>query len=476
MKAGFCCADITCALGSERPGDYMKVRHTALHDPLKVRAAVFDDDTTTIVVVGLDTCILPAHIAQRMSAGIEAAIGVPADRVLLAASHTHSGGPLWEFDPALLADAEPLLQRLATEFSVEGDPLYIDWVVSQTVSAVAEAYRRREPARLAAGVGHEDQVAHNRRFHMANGMSATHPGKGNPDILAPAGPTDPQVGVVSAWSLEGRLLGCLVNYTCHCTVGPGGISADWVCYLEQTVRAVHPDAEVVFLQGASGDVTQVDNRHPRPSEFGEAWTRRVGTRVGGEVIKVLAAAEPEACWSLAAECIDLSLARRVPDAGKVGAARALVEEGLATGQRDHRFTFAKERLLAAHLQRVSPTLPVRVQGLRLGDAVLVANPAELFCALGLAIKAASPCPLTFVVELANGCVGYVPGDAPFAADGGGYETLLTSYSTLAVDAGRRIVEASAEMARRLAPEPKPTPTARGAAGVWSYGGMGPEWD
>lgn len=476
MQAGFHCVDITPALGMERPGDYMKVTHTACHDPLKVRAAVFDDGPTTVAVVGIDTCILPGHIARRMAEGIEAAVGIPAGNVLLAASHTHSGGPLWDFDPALLADAEPLVKRLATEFSVEGDPLYIDWAVRQTISAVAEAHRRRQPAGLAAGCGVEDQVAHNRRFHMANGRSATHPGKGNPDILEPAGPTDPQVGVISAWSDDGRLLGCLVNYTCHCTVAPGGISADWVYYTEQTVQAVHAGAEVVFLQGASGDVTQVDNRHPRPSEFGEAWSRRVGTRVGGEVVKVLASAEPEAAWSLGVAETILPIPRRVPSPDRVARAREVVEAGVVSGQLNPEFTFAKERLIAAHLQRVSPELPVRVQGIRLGDAVLVANPAELFCALGLAIKAGSTCPLTFVVELANGCVGYVPGDAPFAADGGGYETLLTSYSTLAVDAGRSIVEASIDLASRLAPPARLAPVPPGHAAVWGYGGMGPDWD
>ena len=125
---------------------------------------------------------------------------------------------------------------------------------------------------------------------------------------------------------------------------------------------------------------------------------------------------------------------------------------------------------------MSPTLAVPVQALRLGSALLLANPAELFCALGLAIKAGSPCPATLVVELANGCVDYVPGDEPFSAHGGGYETQLTAYSTLEVGAGRAIVEASLALAHRLAPEPQTAPAAPKAAGVWNYGGMPPEWD
>ena len=31
-----------------------------------------------------------------------------------------------------------------------------------------------------------------------------------------------------AWDEEGKLLGCVVNYACHATTSPGGISANWI--------------------------------------------------------------------------------------------------------------------------------------------------------------------------------------------------------------------------------------------------------
>ena len=46
---------------------------------------------------------------------------------------------------------------------------------------------------------------------------------------------------------------------CHATTSPQGISANWIHYLEKTIRgAMGADVIVVFLQGTSGDVTQVD--------------------------------------------------------------------------------------------------------------------------------------------------------------------------------------------------------------------------
>ena len=88
---------------------------------------------------------------------------------------------------------------------------------------------------------------------MRNGQSWTHPGHGNPDIIRPTGPIDPQVGVVTAWDREAKMLGCVVDYACHATTSPDGISANWIYYMEKTIRgAMDTNSPVVFLQGFCG--------------------------------------------------------------------------------------------------------------------------------------------------------------------------------------------------------------------------------
>ena len=116
-----------------------------------------------------------------------------------------------------------------------------------------------------------------------------------------------------------------------------------------------------------------------------------------------------------------------------------------------------------------------IQAIQIGPAVFSANPAELFCQIGLDIKSQSAFPFTFVVELANGCIGYVPSDDAFAPDGGGYETRLTSYSNLVTDAGSRICKASVELVNSLTPADVPQPPQKGPhEGPWSYGNVPPE--
>ena len=113
--------------------------------------------------------------------------------------------------------------------------------------------------------------------------------------------------------------------------------------------------------------------------------------------------------------------------------------------------------------------------MQVGPAVFVTNPAELFCQFGLDLKARSPFPFTFPVELANGCVGYVPTEAALGSGGGGYETRLTSYSNLRPDAGRRMIEAGLELAGRMKPGSVPEPAkAPPFQAPWSYGNVPPE--
>ncbi len=85
---------------------------------------------------------------------------------------------------------------------------------------------------------------------MRDGRHVTHPGKGNRDIVKPAGPIDPEVGVIAARSPDGELLGVFVNFACHLTVlGGNGFTADYVCYLRENLRKHYkkPALPVGFL-------------------------------------------------------------------------------------------------------------------------------------------------------------------------------------------------------------------------------------
>ena len=475
LKAGFAERDITPQIGMEQPGGYGKAFHRTFHDPCKVRAAVFDDGRTRVALVGVDALMVPRHLVLEARENIQQRCGIAPAAIMIGASHSHSSGPTGMVQPGQYDHAPQLVQKLAYEKSSCADPRYLERVRSEIVEAVCRADNGRAPVRCSFGSGMEREAAYNRRLRMKNGLTYTHPRQGNPEMLGYAGPVDPQVGVIGAWDRQGRLTGCVVNFACHATTNPGGISANWIYYLEQTIRgAMGTDVPVVFLQGACGDVTQVDNLSPYGDPQPEQWARLVGGRVGAEAVKVLVSVEPGVAAPVAAASRVLEIRRRPPDPERVKRCYEVVrKEPKEAGATE--WTFAKEIVLLDALLAHEPVAEAEVQAVQVGPAVFVSNPAELFCQFGLDLKAQSPFPLTFPVELANGCVGYVPTEEAFGPHGGGYETRLTSYSNLEISAGRQLVSAGLELARQMTPGQIPvrarTTSFRSA---WEYGSVPPE--
>jgi hypothetical protein len=475
MKAGFAEADITPRIGMEQPGGYGKSYHRSFHDPCKVRAAVLDDGRRRVAVIGIDGLAVHREMVLEARKEIAQRTGIPAEAILICASHSHSSGPIFGVRRGEYDHASPLVQALAYDQSTLVDAEYYAHVEEQIVVAACQADASRVEARCGVGRGSQSHVSFNRRFRMKNGRTFTHPGQNNPDIVEPAGPIDPEVGVIGVWDKQGKLLGCMVNFACHATTSPGGISANYIYYLEQTIRGVFgPKTVVVFLAGACGDVTQVDNRNPSTNPDSEAWAQRVGGSVGAEAVKVLVAMRPAAIAPFDAKSVVLEIPRRRPAPQRLRKCLALVQKDPKTVE-PAEWLFAKEIVLLEAILAKRPAAEVEVQAIQIGPAVLVANPSEFFCQLGLDIKAKSRFAFTFPVTLANGCVGYVPTEEAFGPHGGGYETRLTSYSNLEITAGPRIVAAALDLLGRMTPGALPAPPKAPPPNTsWSYGNVPPE--
>jgi hypothetical protein len=469
LRAGFTEVDITPEPGMEKPGGYGKGFMKKTQDPCKVRVAVFDDGTKRVALVGVDALIVPRAMVKAARAEIQAQCGIAPEAVLIGASHSHSSGPTGMVQPGQYDHASELVQWLAYERSSCANAEYLKRVQAAIVDGVCRADKQKAEALCGVDSGHEDRVAFNRRFRMKNGLTFTHPGKRNPDIVEPAGPIDPEVGVIGAWDKAGKLIGCVVNYANHGTTGAGGWSANWIYYLEQAIRGVMGrDVIVVFLNGDCGDVTQVDNLSPYPNIDGPI----VGGRIGAEAVKVLLSMHRGPLGPVDGKVKVWNIKRRRPNP-------ETVKELLAKAEKDRKSlgTWDKETLMLDALIANEPEVEVEVQAVQVGPAVFVTNEAEMFVQYGLDLKAKSNFPFTYPVELANGCVGYVPTEEAMGPHGGGYECRLSSYSNLEITAGRQMLEAGLELIRQMtpgkAPKPKEIPPSNRP---WPYGNVPPQLD
>ncbi len=469
LKVGFAEADITPELGMEQPGGYSKVFVNKVSDPCKARVAVFDDGKQRVAIIGIDALVVYRQFTLDLRREIEKACGIRPEAIMLAASHSHSSGPLGMVQPGQYDHASELVQYLAYQKSSCADPKYMETCIKKITAAVCEADKNRVTASCGVDKGHEDRVGFNRRFRMKNGLCYSHPGKRNPDIIEPAGPIDPEVGVVGVWDKDGKLTGCVVNYANHGTTGASGWSANWIYDMEKVIRnEFGPDVVVVFVNGDCGDITQVDNLSPYPSING----RVVGGRIGAEVVKTLISMYRGPMGPVVTKNKVFKIARRKPNPEKVKAALAMAEKN-----RDKVGTWEKETLMLDALLQKWPEDEVEVQVIQIGPAAFVSNTGETFVEFGLQLKAKSPFQYTFPVELANGCNGYIPTEEAMGPNGGGYETRLTSYSNLEVTAGQQMVDAGLELLKDLtptkAPRPKELPVSHRP---WSYGNQPPQLD
>ncbi|MDQ3625429.1 MAG: hypothetical protein M3463_23625, partial [Verrucomicrobiota bacterium] len=439
-------------------------------------ASVFDDGRQRVALVGIDALVIPRPVVLAAREGIQKRCGIKADAVMLGASHSHSSGPLGMVLPGEYDHASELVKELAYQKSSCADPRYVARVIEAIIEAVAAADAGRSEVTVGFGRGREDQVAFNRRIRMKNGLSFSHPGKGNPDNVDFAGPTDPEVGVIGVWNPEGKLLGCVVNFACHATTSGPWIGANWIYYMERAIQGYFgAESKVVFLQGACGDVTQVNNLDPHASPDGDASAQFVGGRIGAEAVKVLLGMSQtrvsEAPVTTGQKTWNIR--RRAPAPERVKAALELVAEPPKEAGPD--WVWAKETVLLDALLAKRPSEEVEVQAIQVGPVVCVSNPAEYFCTYGLELKKQSGFPITFPVELANGCVGYVPTEEAFGPNGGGYETRLTSYSNLEITAGTQFLKAGIELARKMKPAPLPErPLALPFKQPWLYGNVPPQ--
>jgi hypothetical protein len=439
LRAGFGQADITPQPTGKPTGSYRPRVMIGAHDPLLAAACVIDDGTSPVALVGIDAGVIVRWTADAAREMIAQRTAIAPANVVISASHTHQGGA-----------------SLST-FHAQADPHYAGTVARAVADAVTQAYRARGEAHIGSGFGRVSGIHFNRRFLMRDGREVTHPGKLHPDIVRPAGPVDDKVGVLAIRdAAQKKLLGVVVNFGCHCTVTEDGneYSADYVHYLREHLRRLLGAVQVVFLLGACGDVTQIDNQstniekgHPHAEGMGRTLAQEVARAVGQIAWSAPADAPAEGAGASASAARVLAIESSVPIPIREQDYREPPTLGLGAGD----FwapIYAREKEHVAEMRAATPVVDCRVTAIRIGDFALVANGGELFAQPALDIQQASPIARTWVVTLANEYLGYVPtANAHYA---GGYEVRLARSSYLAADAAQKLTEASLAALRRLA--------------------------
>jgi hypothetical protein len=433
LRAGAAAVTITPPPGIPMAGYYSLRGAQEVHDDLQAKAIVLESEGKSAGLVALDLISTPRDLVEDSRREIDKLCHLRGTDVMITATHTHTGP---------VVDAK-------SNFGGSSDRVkrYRAGLPALIARAVQQAESRLVPAKTFVARGREESIAFNRRYHMKDGTVGWNPGKGNPNILKPAGPIDPDVPIVFFQSTDRKPLATYVNYAVHLdNIGQPMVSADMPCTLSRALADFQgPEMVTLFSAGCCGDVNHIDVHWPE-AQRGFANAARMGTILAAEVLRNWPRLTPVESTRVQVKSATVSLSLPEIAPGDVPKARAIVARLKDSTSKRPAFlelVWAFKVLDVAARER--RPLEVEVQVVALGNEVAwVSLPGEIFAELGLAIKQDSPFANTIIAELANGSIGYIP--ARRAYDQGNYEVVS---ARCAEGSGEKLVDAAIRLLKEL---------------------------
>ena len=439
LLAGLTEIEITPPVGFRMAGYYDERFSTGIHDPLKAKALVLQQGSEKIALVFCDLVGMSLSVTTNARAQASALYHIPVAHISIFATHSHTG-PLFN-DVRATFFHEDAIKRLGHDDHETLD--YPKFLTEKLVAVIGQANARLEPSDLSVGIGQQEGLPFNRRYHMKNGKVAFNPGQMNTNIVGPAGPVDHEVGILLVTPHSGKPAGGLTVFAMHAdTTGGTDFSADYPYYIQQTLRdKMGPNYISIFGAGTCGDLSHIDVNH-KSEVKGPAVAQGLGTAIGSTVLKNIPQLEQIKTPSLSVvhQVPIMPLQQVTPE--KVATAKAQMPE--LAGEK---MNFYDKVLMvkAVDLDARGKEWPMEVQVYRLADdTAIVGLPAEIFVEFGLAIKKQSPFKNTLVIALNNDRPCYIP--TLKAYQEGSYETI---NSRLVPGTGEQLVQIAVDLLNKL---------------------------
>lgn len=441
LAAGIAVIDITPPTDYRMSGYFNERLSTGTLNPLHAKAIVLRQGRQHAALVFCDIIGLSLDVSSRAREQASKKTGIPVENILIAATHTHTG-PLY-FGALRKHFHDLAVARYGSDPCEKVD--YSSELVAKLVKVITQANAAIKPIRLDAGVAEQQGLSFNRRFYMKDGSVRFNPGVLNPDIVRPAGPIDPEIGIVSFREVDNdRTAAALINFALHLdTVGGTKYAADYPFYLEQSLREKYDDEFVLlFGTGTCGDINHIDVTKKERLKT-DYIGKTLAETVKAEEKNLRSITEP--MLAVKSRIVNVPLQRYGPE--KIAWARENIKK-VGTAELPFLKQVEAYKILAIEMRR-SETIQLEVQVFRLSrDVAVVGLPGEVFVDLGLAIKRASPFPITLVIELCQDAPGYIPTKKAFAE--GSYETV---NSRIAPGGGEMMVEAAVQLLKALGLQP-----------------------
>jgi neutral ceramidase len=384
---------------------------------LRCVATVIAQGTNRIAIAACDVLMLTRASLDPVVERIRNELSIRAANVLINCTHTHHA---------------PSTMKI---HGYDLDDVFTKRVQTGIFEAVQRAATNLVDCDFVFGLGKEETVGQNSRVLLDDGQIYWIGPQTN--FVRATGPFDPDLPVLAFRDSAQKYRSVIFNHSTH-TIGtrtPGKRSPSFYGLAAQDLETEFGGI-VTFLEGASGSTHNL-------KLTGEECTSRIKTAV----VETLAKAQPREVNSIAAIKRPLKFRVRTFDEAAEEAAVTRYCRKYAPGGAEAIIPVFRNmrRELASQQGQERETW---VQVIRIGDVAIVGVPAEYFTQLGLDIKNRSPFRHTYIAELANDWIGYLPNREGHKL--GGYQVWTGFHSYAEPGTGERIADEAVAMLKDLA--------------------------
>lgn len=388
---------------------------TGILDDLYVTCvALTDEAENTVLVFTEDMQQVSSPFIDPAVEGVVAATGVPQDKIIIAATHTHSA-------PG---------QHLGRHGIKEFQPIY----TAGMIKAAEEAMADRTPASVSVGSTHAKGLVFVRHYLLENGTFA---GSAYGDFKS--APIKQQayeakdIVQMIRFDREGEKSVLLMNLGAHGTFNGNikltNISADFPGPAREYIEG-HSDCLVAYFMGAAGD--QVPRSLYEPINHGLDYIG-YGQKLGQYVLDAQDALKPLQSGNLQLQRWTLTAKANKNDMDRLPQAEEVYDAFIEGSYKLANPLVAKYGFVSPYEARAicihskqGETRDVQLAALSFGDIALTFGAFEMFGDTGVDIREKSPYPFTFVVSQSMATNDYIP--APIGFKLRCYEAYSSHYA------------------------------------------------
>lgn len=414
FKVGTCVYELEADSSMDIAGGILARKSSGQDGKLRIVAIELEKKPVKLAIVACDLLMIARQQLDPVVAEIEKVTGIPAANILINCTHTHHA---------------PSTIRI---HGYVPDEVFVKRVQRGIKEAVGKANANisKEDCSFNFYLGKEETIGRNSRWLLPNGqINWTSPVT---EFVRATGPFDPELPVLTFNDSTGKRLALIFNHSTHNigTFTKGYRSPGFYGLASQELER-DLDCPVCFLEGASGSTHNIS---VSPSECTKRIREAVldaNSHTQMRTVKRLAVIKRPFKFKVRQfdEATEDELVRRYDRSS----------EDVIRVFRDMRKTLAPLR---------GQERETWLQAVLIGDVAIVGVPGELFTQLGLDIKNLSPLRYTYVAELANDYIGYLPDLTSHKL--GGYQVWTGYHSYAEPGTGERMVDEVVAMLKELA--------------------------